>query len=152
MSVLVVDLKVYEQIYNKIISFKHNNTVNINYCNTFASWDNEETIKEVVRNWCWLNEWSFNRKYNEPNEKLYKLLNLRFSGPACSTYQLLKWLECIRYNIELDTIRQGRTADSSKIIISAELLESYKYLEAFIQNVMTTCVSQIPEYKAAEWC
>lgn len=111
MSVLVHDLKTFKAVYNKAVTYKFNRTCNIDYCNTLSLEDGE--LQKHVTNWCYLNEWSFNRKYKGGNilPYLYQMLTFKYKREKINTYQMLKYLSSIYYNIELDTIKIGRTGN-----------------------------------------
>ena len=48
MSVLMVDTKVYESIYNKIETYKNNKQCDINYCYYFSNSTNKENKKFII--------------------------------------------------------------------------------------------------------
>lgn len=150
MSVLVHDLKTFKAVYNKAVTYKFNRTCNIDYCNTLSLEDGE--LQKHVTNWCYLNEWSFNRKYKGGNilPYLYQMLTFKYKREKINTYQMLKYLSSIYYNIELDTIKIGRTGNEP-IEIDFFMLESYKILEKTIDELKSTIIAQIPEYKKAKW-
>lgn len=150
MSVLVLDIPVFESIYQKAWLYGFNKQVDVNYCHAL-SFDNEDDLKDHVKNWITLNELSFNRRYDEKNEPfLVNFMKFRH-GAKISTYQMLKYLQCLQYNIELDTIRNGKTGFEPKMIITSELMESYKLLERAILEIMQQCINEIPQYKNANW-
>ena len=150
MSCLVPDLNVYEAIYNKAWLYGFNKTVDINYCNCL-SFDDEEKLKEHVKNWLYLNELSYNRRYKEESETFLKDF-LTFRGAhAIDTYQMLKFLQCIQYNIELETIKSGFDGMQKKIILSENLMNSYNLLTFAVEEISQRIISEIPAYKKAEW-
>lgn len=150
MSVLVADLKVYEEVYKKAWNYTFNKVCDINYCHTLGSLG-EETLKKHVKNWLYLNELSYIRRYDEGDKpELHNFLNLK-PGTAVNTYQTLKYLNCIDYNIEMNTIKNGKTGHEKEIIISEELQESYDLLKKAINEIKDVIISQIPQYKKAKY-
>lgn len=65
---------------------------------------------------------------------------------------MLKYLQCILYNIELTTIRTGKTGNEKKMDISADLIESYNLLKKAIEEIQIQIINEIPQYQAAKWC
>lgn len=151
MSVLVHDLEVYEAVYDRAVSYQFNKTCNIDYCHTLSLLDNE--LKEHVKNWFYLNEWSYNRKYEEGNKlpELPELLTFRYTKDKINVYQMLKYLHSILYNIELTTIKKGRL-NKENLEIPAHLINSYNILEKAIGEIQTTIIANMPEYQKANWC
>lgn len=106
MSVLIADLEVFEAVYSKINTFQFNKQCNINYCNTLSM--DEVEGKEFVSNLLILNELSYLKRYREEGAPhLYQFLKFGWNKAQISTLQLLKYLHCIEYNIEMHTIKTG---------------------------------------------
>lgn len=152
MSVLVADLKVFEKVYCKAVDYLYRNVCDINYCYTLRRLEHKEHVKEWVKNILFLNEWSYNVRY-EDNTKcfLHDFVDFTKYHKTISTVQMLKYLQCIRYNIELETIRTGKTG-MDKREIPQNLLDSFNILEATIDELKTTIICKlVPEYDTAEW-
>jgi hypothetical protein len=152
MSVLVPSLKVYEAVYNKAIDYTFRKVVDINYCSCLGRLT-EKDIKNHVSNWLYLNELSYIRKYKfRKNEKpeLKEFLTFR-SNYDINPYQMLKYLECIFYNIEIDTIKTGHDGKQAEIVISSIMINSYNLLKRAIDEIRQAIIGELPEYKAAEW-
>lgn len=150
MSVLVPDIKVYEAVYSKAWGYAFNKTCNINYCYTL-SFDDEDKLKQHVKNWLWLNEMSWIRRYEDGDKPNLEAFLTFKNGKPINTYQMFKYLQCIQYNIEIDTIEKGVKIDSDRCKLSDEMMDSYKLLEAALIEISTTIIKQIKEYKEAEW-
>lgn len=146
MSVLILDLKVYEAVYNKAWSYQFNNVCDINYCYTLKKYT-ENQLKEIIKNWLWLNEMSYNCRYEESNIiELPELLKFYLSGKEpINTYQMLKYLECIKYNIEISTII------INGIEIPEDKKDSYKILKDAVNEIKNVIISELPQYKKAKW-
>jgi len=150
MSVLFLDPKVFEYVADKINSYKFSKQADINHCSTLSIEDQSEAQKLVV-NWAKLNELSYNYHYNEPEKQptLYKFIN--FSNYyKVDTYQFLKYLLCIRYNIELHTIQGGRNGFSGQPI-EQELKDSFDTLNKAIEEIKQAIINELTEYKTANW-
>lgn len=151
MSVLVLDLEAYEAVYQKAWSYGFNKVCDINYCHTLSFYS-EEVLQNHIKNWLWLNEMSCNRKYKDSSEnELSDFLKFSFNKPTINTYQMYKLLRCIRYNIELDTIKSGNNFDSEQIEIPHDKEDSYELLEKAIEEIGNTIIANIPEYQEAKW-
>lgn len=151
MSVLVPDLKVYEAVYQKAWSYGFNNTCDINYCSVLKSY-NEDHVQQLVKDWLWLNEYSWIRRHDDDGSKpeLHEFLSFNH-GKKINTYQMLKYLECIRYNIELDTIKTGKTGMEDPVIIPQDKLNSYETLVKAIEEIKSAIINELPEYKQTKW-
>ena len=145
MSVLVSSTNAFERVFVKAVSYTFSKTLDINYCNTLGKCT-EGYLANLVKTWADLNNESYTVKYNQDKDEVpYSFfLNLSFSGETINTYQMLKSLECIYYNIELCTIETVR-----------ELTEfekrSVEILKNAIEEIKTMIVEEIPEYKEAKW-
>lgn len=134
MSVLVADPKIYEAIYSKMLSYRNRNQVDINFCSVFNRMTEEE-IQQFVKTLCNLNEHSYDRKYKEKTkigEELSKFINFSYQLSKINTYQMLKYLQMIRYNIEI----------KNKVLIK---------LDDAISEISYQIINQLPEYQIAKW-
>ena len=143
MSVLMIDVDVYTHVYRKLIQYQFNSQCDINYCETFRRLS-EKQIEKLVRTWCDLNEESYNCKYEEPDNKmkLSEFIDFEFNNSKTSTYQLLKWLECINYNIETYTIDR---------LLTEYELKAIDTLHKGIEEIKSVIIKEIPAYKEAKW-
>ena len=141
MSVLHIEPKVFEMLYVKLVDYTYRKEVNINYCSEFGR-KSEKELKELIITWANLNEMSYCDKYNDKFQELSKFIQFSFSGETVNTYQCLKWLQCIYYNIEVDTIK-GEISTQSKLAVTS--------LIKGIEEIMSMIISEIPAYKDAQW-
>ena len=141
MSVLHIEPKVFEMLYVKLIDYTYRKEVNINYCSEFGR-KSETELRELITTWANLNEMSYCDKYNDKFQELSKFIRFSFSGETVNTYQCLKWLQCIYYNIEVDTIK-GEISTQSKLAVTS--------LIKGIEEIMSMIISEIPAYKDAQW-
>ena len=150
MSVLVPDLKIYEAVYQKALDYSFRKTCDINYCHTFRE-ISEKKLQQHVKNWLYLNELSYIRRYEDGKKpELHEFLTFRRSGNV-NTYQMLKFLNCIRYNIEIETIKNGKTGAEEPIEISFDMMESYNLLQKAIEEIMCVIIGEIDQYQEAKW-
>lgn len=148
MSVLIPDLKIYQAVASKMFDASFRTTCDINHFSSCFSFTNpltEDRIWKLVKTWLTLNENSCDARYREEsNQKpLTFFLKERFVS-APDTYQFLKWLQCIKYNIELSTIETVRE-------ITEDEREAYKFLSRLIDEAKMAIIDSLPEYKAATW-
>lgn len=132
MSVLVLSPEVYGQIYNRIYMTKVLRVCNIDYCQEIRDF-NEVDLKAFIIELSNLNERSYNRKYKDKSKVMQsEFINFN-SAKWIDVYQLLKYLNCINYNIEI----QNKKA--------------VKKLRAIIKDIQHTIISFLPEYDKAKW-
>lgn len=150
MSVLVPDLKIYDAVFEKALKYTFHNVCDINYCGILGR-QTENQLKKHVCNWLWLNEMSYIRRYQDGSKPdLGDFLTFK-SNANINTYQMLKYLECIKYNIEIETIKTGKTGNETPFLIPDEKMESYNLLEKASEEIQCTIISQLPKYKSAKW-
>jgi hypothetical protein len=146
MSVLVSSIKSYELVFVKAVDYTFRKTCDINYCSVLGGLT-EGQIASYVRIWANLNNQSYLIRYKEPKDEVpySTFLNLRYSGKTINTYQMLKTLECICYNIEVDTIK---TVGMLTVHESAAM----DVLNRAIDEIKSVIINEIKEYKDAQWC
>lgn len=149
MSVQIPDLKIYQKVATKIFYATSNKVCDINFfpsCFSFKNPLTEEQIWNTVKTWLNLNECSYNARYKEEADEhsLTEFLQCSFVYDSPNTYQFLKWLECISYNIERSTVEQVRP-------LSEEETNALKFLDNLIIEAKNAIIGSLPEYKAAEW-
>lgn len=151
MSVMTLDLKVYKEVYKKACSYRWHSTVDIDYCNSLQS--NEGYLRQWVYRLYEMVHVSYCVHYHEGiNKELLQLAykqieTWRFDnlkGPNCSTYQMLKWLRCIRYQIEDYEMKPDG-------MWKGEYDEVYELLNNAIAELKDRIIAEIPEYNEAKW-
>lgn len=96
-----------------------------------------------------MNYLSYCKRYNEPYDdeclelELQKIDKFKNGFPKCSTYQMLKALECINYQIE-DIVDIPEVKET-------ELSASYSMLIEAIDEITDRIISSLVEYKNAKW-
>lgn len=153
MSVMTLGLEVYQEVYKKACSYYYRawGSVDINYCHALQC--NEKYLRDWVS---WLYEMvhvSYCVHYHHaPDEEQLQMIReaideWRYNGLKgndCNTYQMLKHLQCIRYQIEDYEMKpDGKWKD--------EYDEPLELLNNAINELKCRIISIIPEYKEAKW-
>ena len=146
MSVLIPDLTVYNYVQAGIERLAYTNTIDSLWSEPinqhFRNCQNiEEEAERLVLSWLRMNQDSYNEKYPDlqDNIDLIGLYKASYTHKPLTAIQLLKYMQCIEYNIEI----QPRGEQEEKDI---ELLRSG------IIDLMHSITSNMPEYEAAGWC
>jgi hypothetical protein len=148
MSVLIPDLKIYEYVYIGLNKIAYKTEVNHFYSTNLRAYlegkDYFTEIERLVKNWLVLNERSYNIKYND-NSEIYLTDFLKLGNSYyVKLVQLIKYLRCIQYNIELCTIEQA-------YIVSFQDNEDYILLQNIITDLTNNYLTQSEEYEKSNW-
>lgn len=105
MSVLCLDLPVFNYIREGIKKAAYNRTVNEFYfysiCEHFRDKDIEAESLRLVTSWCDMNEKSYCQKYkSEPYQQVCRFIRPKYV--QVEILQFIKYLKCLRYNIEIE--------------------------------------------------
>lgn len=145
MSVQTIDIEIFEAVYQKAHRYTFNKQVDINYCNVLGS-KTEKELQDLIRAWSRLNELSYRDKYEpatvEDEATLLHSFIVFEKRSNINTYQMLKYLEAIRYNIEEDIIIRWLTVVEASSLVT---------LSAAINEIRKQIVQATPEYNAAKW-
>lgn len=143
MSVIVHSPEVFSQIYVKAIDYTFKKQCDMNYCSTFGRMT-EKQIENTIRILCDLNCESYEKRYKEEPQspKLSEFIVFRFSGKTINTFQMLKYLECIHYNIEINTIARQLTPEEK---------DAMNVLHKAIEEIKSRIISEMEEYRDAAW-
>ena len=151
MSVMLLGLDLYQEVYIKACSYQYRPVVDIDYCQSLSKY--EGPLREWIATLYEMNEISFSLRYGKEIEReriamCKEIINgwrpNDIRRPKCSTYQMLKHLECIQYQIEMITIREHS--------ISTEKHEqAWKLLADAIHEIMGRIVHSQREYETAKW-
>lgn len=148
MSVILLSLDHYKEVYKKACTYEFRRTVDINFCNALAT--NSKRLRAWLKSLYTMNVQSLHGPYDESDEACIEIgtntidgwIPLDMKGPTCDTYQMLKLLESIHYQIEESTIQEkGFPYDE----------DSVRLLEKAINELKTRIIADIPEYKQAKW-
>jgi len=152
MSVLIPEMKMFQQVFEKTNSFKFRKQCDINYCYTLSTLQTEEESKKFVSDLLWLNEMSYLQRYREePKPELYTLLEFPRDTKKPDTLQFLKFLQCIDYQIEISTIERGYDGLSG-IDIPEDKKHSYELLQEAIKELSQTVINELTDYREKKWC
>jgi len=153
MSVLAINKKVFEQVLNRMLYYGQQSEIDINFCEYLKKLASKRTIEQyeeeckiIMQNLSNLVIKSHHYKYtpNEPLLEIYfETINIDRKTAPINTYQFLKFLVCIKYNIEVKTIGVDRMT----------IYESgaYAMLLDIITSIQYTVIDNLPEYKKANW-
>lgn len=148
MSVILLSLEHYKVVFQKACIYQFHRTVDIDYCASLSC--TESQLKTLIKDWYKMNYLSDCKRNNEPYDdeylewELQKIDKFKNEFPKCSTYQMLKALECINYQIE-DIVDIPEVKET-------ELSASYSMLIEAIDEIKDTIIGRQPEYKNAKWC
>lgn len=151
MSVMQLSLNHFKAIYNKACTYPSKKILDIEYCYTLSSGISQNRLKHLIKQWAQMNYISSCRKYNKDldgacMQEINRIIQAwdyeQIKEKPCNCYQMLKLLECLRYNISED-------------IFNEEEQRFYKtsldLLERTIKSIQNAIISQISEYKEAAW-
>jgi hypothetical protein len=146
MSVLVPEFKMFQQVLRRVECFQFNRTCDIDYCYSLSM--NERDAKQFVLNLIQLNELTYIRRYEEetPKTMLHEMFETQSNTKRVETLQLLKFLQCIDYNIDLQTIKTGKRGTESHEI-DIRLVSSHETLQRAIEELKSTIISELTNYK-----
>lgn len=155
MSVLIPENIVFEYVENGFSYAANNTIIDDRYSETIRQHCKDKDFyieaKRWTKNILLLVYKSYAARYNEelgPIE-FYKTKIHFVNG-----LQLLKYLECLCYQIEIYTIEHGyNEADPSfkKFVLSDQDKTDYKILCDFIADLRICIISQLTDYKNAKW-
>jgi len=152
MSVLIPDLKLFQQVFRKVNSFKYVRECTINYCYPLSELDTESKCKKFVYDLLWLNEMSYLQRYREePKPEMPDMLEFPNDAKKPDTLQFFKFLQCIEYNIEIETIERGYDGMSG-VTIPEDKKSSYKLLKAALKDLSNTIIRELTKYEEKNWC
>lgn len=152
MSVLVLDEKGYEYVLNGFVKAGFQTQCDEYYSEFIRTHCKDKDVHDeanrLVKNWAILNELSFNAGYNDTGLDHYTLIDYN-SLWKVDCYQLLKYIDCIIYNIEIETIEQHKP-----VIVPlnwVELKADYELLKTWKYELTRAIVTKRPEYDKAKW-
>ena len=144
MSVLTLGPNALNYIAAGIEKAAYNTTVNEFYFDVirshFRDKDTEVECLRLVRSWSDLNMKSYCLKYKDEFESLAPFINLDTNKPL-NAVQLLKYVECLSYNIEPEHWE-----------LSEQEKADLKILNKLQASISSAIIGSMKEYKTAEWC
>lgn len=142
MSTMLLTKKHYKAIYQKACSYQHRDVVDINHCRILAQ--TESQIKLFVLNLFWMNYLSYCTRYGkEIDESIFEDMREEIKKwnydtmrePSINSYQMLKALECVHYNI--DEVWNDN--------------QNYKILCRALTEIRCNIINAIDDYQKAKW-
>lgn len=157
MSVLVPDPQVYNYIHQGLILAAYRRTCDEHYSYTmhvhFKDLEIHKEARRLVHSWMTLNERSYLLKYEKRDiEKSEDFRFVKWELVNVRPLQLLKYLKCVRYNIEIETIQhKGDLVNENLKAVSERALADMELLSAWTEELMMAIIDKIPEYDDAKW-
>lgn len=157
MSVLVPDMHVFEYVQSGFIYCANHKTCDSLYSSSISFSSKAMGIDSIcneskrwVKNLLTLNCKSYAARYRE--NELGDLAHFyKENNHSVNAFQLLKYLECIHYNIEMKTIEDGYTVDTIKFVLTEQDRKDFQLLESFISDLKNSIISNLPEYQNAKY-
>ena len=151
MSVMTLGLEVYKEVFKKACSYEWRRIVDIDYCQTL------QRSKRCLSLWVYRLYEMVHVSYCVHYGKEVSEIELqmarevidsweydKFMGPNCNTYQMLKHLQCIHYQIEdCEMKSEGKWRE--------EYNGAWEMLNEAIHELKGQIIAEIPEYKEAKW-
>lgn len=151
MSVMQLSLNHFKAIYNKACTYPSKKILDIEYCYTLSSGISQNRLKHLIKQWAQMNYISSCRRYNKDldgacMQEINRIIQAwdyeQIKEKPCNCYQMLKLLECLKYNIEEDRFNEEEQRFYKT---------SLKLLEDAINSIQFAIISQMSEYKEAAW-
>lgn len=151
MSVMTLGFDLYQEVYKKACTYQWRNIVDINYCSTLRS--NEGYLRDWIYTLFEMVEISYCVHYKKQLDEEFLLIGKsiidswrydNLKGENCNTYQMLKHLQCIYYQIEDYEMKPGG-------VWKDEYNRAFKELKEAIQELKSRIIAAIPEYNEAKW-
>jgi hypothetical protein len=156
MSVLIPDMGVFTYVKSGFVYAANNRSIDDKYSESISSHCRDRfTEEEAVRwtkNLLLLNCKSYAARYREKLDDLRPFF--KDHNVPIKAVQLLKYLQCIQYNIELRTIENGYSEADEKSVkfdVTEQDRKDVKLLDDFIRDIQYSIVSQMPEYANAKY-
>lgn len=142
MSVLIPHLRVYNYVNAGLLYCAYNNTCDDLFCYDINRHfhncpDYEAEAERLTRSWLQMNTDSYNKRYKE-NENLQGVFFIGATHKPLTALQLLKYIECIEYNIEIKPIYKQEADD-------LQLLSDFK------TGLMASIICNMEEFKTASY-
>lgn len=159
MSVLVPDMKVFEYVQNGFMHAANNRTCDSLYVYSISAAmknkGNNQIFEEAerwVKNLITLNCKSYAARYRE--KELGNLAPFYLpKNHMLEPFQLLKYLHCIEYNIEMKTIEQGysEALECIRFTLTEQDKKDFETLQYFIRDLKDSIINNIPQYQNAKY-
>lgn len=119
------------------------------HCYALREYHTASMITDLVKEWHKLNQVTVSIQYKEPIDN-YALTAKK--GDSLTDVQLLKALQCLYYQIEMEQFDQTYKEPKNFVREATDFeKEIYKVLEEVIQYLSSKVISALPEYNDAKW-
>lgn len=151
MSVMLLGLDLYQEVYNKMCKCAYSKTSEVGQIHGTDVMEYE--VRNFIATLYEMNEMSHSNRYHQPiDEERIKQLKDVIEGwryndikkKPCDIYQFLKHLQCIRYQIEDYEIKD-------KDYWYMEHEKAMEWLLSLIDSIMYAIVSLHPQWQKAKW-
>lgn len=158
MSVLVLDPKCYSYMHSALKFTAYWTTCDIYYSEAVYHHckleDIEEETERLIKSWAYLNELTYNVAYNVAGNSMPEFIT--FDGARrVNPYQLLKYLSCLHYNIELDTIASKKSYSSGPVAnvpaLTDQMKTDFQLLDNWITDIKNAIINNLMPYELANW-
>lgn len=152
MSVMRLSREHFQTVLNKVATYRNVNMMCLEYCSRLYRMDDSDALM-FVANLDQLNDLSCyyhgsTWRGNKPNTDYKGVahdLKIQRDTEVVNAPMMLKLLECIEYNIEIDEIPEEVT--------DMEMIDAFHTLKQTIDEIKTCIVlSCCPQYANAPWC
>lgn len=152
MSVVLLSPELYKEVYNKVCQCSGGEKSEMGKLDCFSH-KTEKQIREWIMTLYEMNEASYAAYYEEElciermelvKNEMAKWKYDNIPTKLCNIYQLLKWLQCIKYQIEEITIKEAG-------LWKLEYVRPMYMLGNSIDCITYNIIDNIPEYKEAKW-
>lgn len=158
MSVLVLAPQCMEYIHAGLVKAAYRSSCDIYFSSSireyFKDYDIEQESERLVKSWQELNILSFCVAYNEMGANKADTINFRQTHQV-NIYQLLKYITCLIYNIELNTIKRKQSYSQGEVANVPALTEfhqeDYALLKAWREDIQAAIIGNIMDYELAHW-
>ena len=136
MSAFIVNNKTINKALTYLKDNRNGDWINRKFEKIGFNVKDKEDLDRLGRAMLLLNIEAVNQRYNEQNNSTALLENYSFKIEFCNRYQALKSLQCWRYQCS-----EGNVPET----------DFYKLMDKVINSWLDEIVSDLPEYKKAEW-
>lgn len=149
MSILIPSKNVFNYIHSGLERAAYRNECDEWYSQVIRSHfrhkDIDKESRRLIESWQELNLLSYNIKYQQNTAETITKFRPTFTHKEMEVNQLLKYVQCVQYNIEPGTIED-------LMEMTSQQKDDLKLLQEWEIDIAGAIVNQLPEYKKATWC
>lgn len=140
MNIIGIPPKTYSRVYTKAMAMHSMNATGLEACFTLQELSPTQ-IKEWVETLAQVNWECYSNRYHKDMPWPVSDIEFDRNGLKVDTYQFLKYLHSISYNIETDYLDEFSEDDQMHLDL----------LEKVIHDIEENIVNSLPEYQKAQW-